>query len=94
MSVDNIQRESNTATMEIALCNKEKGDEMEEKLFEFQQTLTTSKLMSNRVALSLSITEKVARGKFMLYPNVTDKSFYVLKEKLYRIYEYGHQYDN
>jgi hypothetical protein len=58
MAVDNTPRESNTDTMEIALCNKENGDEMGEKLFEFQQTLTTSKLVSNRLVLSLSASQR------------------------------------
>jgi hypothetical protein len=61
--------------MEIALCNEEKGDEMGEKLFEFQQTLTTSELVSNCQALSLSNTEKIVRKKCILYPNTTDKNF-------------------
>jgi hypothetical protein len=44
MGVDYIQRESDRATMEIALCNKEKGDEMGEKLFEFLQHFRTTEV--------------------------------------------------
>jgi hypothetical protein len=86
MGVDSLRRESSSATMKITLCNKEKGDEIAEKLFEFQQTLTTSKLVSNRLPLSLSLSlhhREMCKTKLHTLPKyVRSKFFSVLQEKL------------